>query len=61
MMGGSPGLVVKGGDTYLKGWEFESQHRILDGHFDINLSEKNTSVCLKRPKIKHGYGKYFKK
>ena len=31
--GGSPALVVMGGDSCPKGHEFESQHRILDGHF----------------------------
>ena len=30
---GSPGLVVMGGDSCSKGHEFESRHRILDGHF----------------------------
>ena len=32
-MGGSPGLVVMGGDSFSKGPGFESQHLILDGHF----------------------------
>ena len=27
------GLVVMGGDLCFEGFEFESQHRILDGHF----------------------------
>ena len=31
--GGSPGLVVMGGDSRSKGRGFESRHRILDGHF----------------------------
>ena len=31
--GGSPGLVVMGGDLCSKGREFESLHRKLDGHF----------------------------
>ena len=31
--GGSPGLVVMGGDSCSKGRGFESQHRILDGYF----------------------------
>ena len=31
--GGSPGLVVMGGDSCSKGRGFESQHRLLDGHF----------------------------
>ena len=28
-----PGLVVLGGDSRPRGYGFESQHRILDGHF----------------------------
>ena len=36
-LGGSPGLVVKGGDTLLEGCEIESQRRILEGHFYIYL------------------------
>ena len=28
-----PGLVVMGGDSRPRGCGFESQHRILDGHF----------------------------
>ena len=32
-MGGSPGLVVMGGDSCSKGCEFESRYRILDEHF----------------------------
>ena len=31
--GGSPGLVVMGGDSCSEGCGFESQHRILNGHF----------------------------
>ena len=31
-MGGSPGLVVMGGDSSSKGCEFKSQCCILDGH-----------------------------
>ena len=34
--GGSPGLVVMGGDSRSEGCGFESQ-RILDGLFHINL------------------------
>ena len=30
--GGSPGLVVMGGDSRSKGRGFESRRRILDGH-----------------------------
>ena len=33
MYGGSPGLVVMGGDSCSKGRKFESRHHILDGHF----------------------------
>ena len=29
---GSPGLMVKGGDSYLESRELESRRRILDGH-----------------------------
>ena len=36
-MGGSPGLVEKGGDSYSEGCEFESQHTILDGIFHIDV------------------------
>ena len=32
-MGGSPGLVVMGGDSRSEGRGFKSQCRILDGHF----------------------------
>ena len=32
ILGGSPGLVFMGGDSCSKGHEFESRHRILDGH-----------------------------
>ena len=31
-LGGSPGLVVMGGNSCSKGREFEYRHRILDGH-----------------------------
>ena len=52
-MGGSPGLVVTGGDSCSKGGGFESRHHILDGHdiFFILICCKNCIVCLKRPKI----------
>ena len=32
LMGGSPGLVVMGGDSRSEGRGFESLHLILDGH-----------------------------
>ena len=33
MKDGSPGPVVKGGDSFSEGHELKSQHQILDGHF----------------------------
>ena len=33
--GGSPGLVVTGDDSYLKGRGFGCRSHILDGHLDI--------------------------
>ena len=50
-LGGSPGLVVMGGDSRSKGRGIESQRRILDGHFFTLICCKNCIVCLKRPKI----------
>ena len=32
VLGGSPGLVVMGGDSYFEGCGFESRRHILDGH-----------------------------
>ena len=32
-----PGIVVRGGDLHSRGRGFESQHRILDGHFHTIL------------------------
>ena len=48
MLGGSPGLVVMGGDSCSKGREFESLRHILDGHFFAFICCKNCNVCLKR-------------
>ena len=39
-MSGSPGLVVMGGDSNSEGRGFESQCRILDGHFSHNFFVK---------------------
>ena len=41
-LGGSPGLVVMGGDSRSKGRGFESWRRILDGHeiFHVDLLQK---------------------
>ena len=33
LAGGRPGLVVMGGDSCSNGYEFESQCRVLNGHF----------------------------
>ena len=63
-LGGSPGLVVMGVDSRSKGRGFESQRRILDGHFFTLICCKNCIVCLKRPKINEkeaGVGPIFKK
>ena len=45
-LGGSPGLVVMGDDSCLRGHGFESRHRILNGHdiFYIDLLLK--MYCL---------------
>ena len=50
--GGSHGLVVIRGDPCSEGHGFESQHRILDGHFftDTYLLQRDYNVCLKRRK-----------
>ena len=58
-MGGSPGLVVMGGDSCSEGCGFKSWHHILDGHFYTYICCKNCNdVFLKRPKInnKRGWG-----
>ena len=52
-LGGSPGLVVMGGDSRSKGRGFESRHRILDG-LDIFSHWFVVEIVLfvwKRPKI----------
>ena len=62
--GGSPGLVVMGRDSRSKGSGFESQYRILDGHFFTYICCKNCNICLKRTKINEkeaGVGTYLKK
>ena len=46
--GGSPGLVVMGGDSCTEGRGFESEH----GHFSHKFDVKNCNGCLKRQKIK---------
>ena len=44
--GGSPGLVVMGGDSCSKGCEFESWHCILDGHFFTYLFVVKFVACV---------------
>ena len=47
--GGSPGPVVMGDDLCTRGRGFESQHRILDGHFShIFVVKIVLFVCLKK-------------
>ena len=61
-MGGSPGLVVTGGDSCSKGYEFKSWHSILDGHFFTVICCKNCYVCLKKLKMNEkeaGDGPFF--
>ena len=60
-MGGSPGVVVMGGDSRSEGRGFESQCHILD-IFHINLLKNCIDVCLKKTenKRKRGLG-FFKK
>ena len=50
MLGGSPGLVVMGGDLCSEGRGFESQHRILDVHFSHLFVVKVVMFVLKRGK-----------
>ena len=45
-LGGSPGLMVKGGDSKSEGCEFESWLRILDEHFLTLIYCKICVVCL---------------
>ena len=61
--GGSPGLVVMGVDSRSKGRGFESQRRILDGHFFTLICCKNCIVCLKKTenKRKRGLAQFLKK
>ena len=41
-----PGLVVMGGDSCIKGCEFEFRHCILDGHFFIYLLVVKFVMCV---------------
>ena len=48
-MGGTPGLVVMGGDSCSKGCGFKSQHCKLDEHFSLIFIVK--IVTFKQTKI----------
>ena len=50
-VGGSPGVVVMGGDSYSKGREFKPQHCILDGHFFTYLFVVKFVMCVQKTKI----------
>ena len=61
--GGSPGLVVMGGDSCSKGCEFELWHHVQDGHFFTFICCKICIICLKRLKINEkeaGVGHFLK-
>ena len=56
-MVGSPGLVVMGGDSWSECHLFESQHRILDGHFSHIFVVKIVMFVWKdENKRKRGWG-----
>ena len=40
--------MVVGGNSCSRGRGFESQHRILDGHFSHYIDAKNSNICLKK-------------
>ena len=59
-MGGSPGLMVMGGDSCSEGQGFESQHSILDGHFSHKFVVKIVMMFVrKRLKINDKRGRYW--
>ena len=62
-VGGSPGLVVMGGDSCSKGREFESLHHMLDGHFFTSICCENCNVWFEKTKIneKEAEDGHFKK
>ena len=51
--GGSPGLVVMGGEPCSRGRGFESQHRILDRSFSHLFAVKFCSCLKKKPALAH--------
>ena len=50
-MGGSRGLVVRGGDSCSKGRQFESRHCILDGFFSHAYLLKDLQCVFEKTKI----------
>ena len=56
-MGGSPGLVVMGGDSRSEGCKFKSQCHILDGHFSHSFVVNCIAVCLKKTENKRKRGR----
>ena len=55
-MGGSPCLVVMGGDLCSEGLRFESQHHRLDGHnFTLIWCKNCNDVCLKKTEMRLGW------
>ena len=58
-VGREPGQVVIGGDSCSEGREFESQHRILDGHFFIYFHLfKQTFHILQQINVKNVHPVY---
>ena len=56
-LGGSPYLVVMGGDSFSKGWGFESHQSILDGRFFTFFVVKIVLFVSKdKNKLKRGMG-----
>ena len=49
---GSRGVVIMGGDSYCEGRGFESQHRVLDGHFS-HIFVVKIVMFEKRPRMAH--------
>ena len=43
--------MVMGGDSCSKGHQFESRHRILDGHFFTYIFYEKFVMCVKKTKI----------
>ena len=50
-LGGSPGLVVMGGDSCTEGRGFDSHLHVLDGYISHILVAKKCNVCLKRGRV----------